>query len=442
LSDAPQPTDLLRTLIRFDTTNPPGNEGECVEYIAGLLRDAGCETRLVARDPSRPNLVARLRGSGAVPGLLLQGHVDVVTAAGQSWTHSPFAADLHGGFVWGRGALDMKGGVAMMVSAFLRLQSEGIVPPGDVVLCVLADEEAGGDNGARFLVEEHPELFSGLRWAIGEFGGFPFHALGRKFYPIQVAEKQMCWMKATVRGPGGHGSQPIRGGAMAKLGRLLRRLDRMHLPVHVTPVVREMIESMSAAAPFPTGSVLRQLLNPRLTEVTLGLLGSGGSAFRPLLHNTVSPTIVRGGDKINVIPGEVSVELDGRLLPGYGPQDMLAELHQVLGWDVEIDVLRYDPAPDRSDMSLFNVMADILRELDPAGVPIPLLLPAITDGRFFSRLGIQPYGFLPMDLPRDFHVMETIHAADERIPAQALAFGSNAIHLLLRRFGAAMTTDA
>src|SRR5439155_474560 len=242
------PVELLQQLIRYDTTNPPGNEADCVAFLRGLLEDVRCEVELYAKDPARPNLVARLRGRGNRPPLLLQGHVDVVTTAGQSWSRPPFGGDLVDGWVWGRGALDMKGGVAMMVSAFLRASSEAAQLPGDVVLTVLVDEEAGGDHGAKFLVEEHAHLFDGVEYAIGEFGGFNVEIGGRGMYLVQVAEKQICWLKASVPGRGGHGAFPQRGGTMARLARFLGDLDRKRLPVHITPATRAMIEGMAAAA--------------------------------------------------------------------------------------------------------------------------------------------------------------------------------------------------
>ena len=430
-----RPAALLQELIRFDTTNPPGNEGPCIAFVEGLLREAGLATTILAKDPARPNLLARLPGAGDAPPLLLYGHVDVVTTAGQTWRYPPFEGREADGYVWGRGALDMKGGVAMMLAAVLRARAEGLTPPGDVLLAILSDEEDGGDYGARYLVEEHADRFAGVRYALGEFGGFSLHIGGRRFYPIQVAEKQVCSLRLTVRGPGGHGSLPMRGGAMAQLARLLTRLDRRRLPVHVTPVARRFLETLAAASGQPTRLLLRQLLNPRLTDRVLDLLGERGKVFDPLLHHTVNATIVRGGEKINVCPSEVSVELDGRLLPGYGPDDLIAELRAIVGGGVEIEVIRHDPGPPEPDLGLFDTLAGVLREADPEGIAVPLLLAGVTDGRFFARLGIQTYGFLPMRLPADFNFSASIHAADERIPVEAVAFGAEAIYRALQRFG-------
>lgn len=328
----------------------------------------------------------------------------------------------------------MKGGVAMMLASFLRAKVEGLIPSGDIVLTILSDEEAGGDYGARFLVENHAEQFEGIRYAIGEFGGFPLYVGRKKFYPIQVAEKQFCWLKVTLRGPGGHGSLPMHGGTMAKLARLITSLDQRQLPVHVTPVTRQMIGTMASALPFPSRQVLSQLLNPRLTDLVLKLLGTKGQLFTPLFHNTVNATIVQGGDKINVIPSEIILKLDGRLLPGYTPEDMMAELRPIIGDELELELIRYDPGPAQPDMGLFDTLAGILREADTDGIPMPLLISATTDARFFSRLGIQTYGLTPMNLPEDFTFFGTIHSADERIPVAAVEFGANSLFEVLRQY--------
>ncbi len=426
-------TELLQELIRFDTTNPPGNETACIEFVRAQLEEAACETTIYAKDPTRPNLVSRLAGGDAPP-LLLQGHVDVVTTAGQAWTYPPFEGRLEDGHVWGRGALDMKAGVAMLVHAFLRAKRENVQLPGDLVLVVLSDEEAGGDLGARYLVEEQPQLFDGMRYALGEFGGFTLHLGGKRFYPIQVAEKQICWLKATVRGPGGHGAMVNRGGTVARLGKLLSDLDRKRLPVHVTPVVREFVDRIAAEVPRKEATVLRSLLKPRLTDVALRLLGERGTSLEPMLRNTVNATIVRGGQKINVVPSEIELELDGRALPGFSPDALIAEVQAIVGEDVELELMRHDPGPAEPDLGLFDTLAEVIRELDPEGIPVPLLQIGVTDGRFFSQAGVQTYGFLPMRLPEEFKFEKLIHAADERIPVDALEFGAEAVWRAIQRF--------
>lgn len=430
-----RPAELLQNLIRFDTTNPPGNEVACVGYIDKLLTDAGFETVLLAKDENRPNLITRLTGKGTAPPLLMYGHVDVVTTANQEWKYPPFEAQEAEGFIWGRGALDMKNGVAMMIAALLRAKDEGFTPEGDVILAVLSDEEAGGDFGARFLVENHPEHFEGVRYAIGEFGGHSTTIGNERFYSIQTAEKQMCWLRVTVRGPGGHGARPMRGGAMKKLSSFLEVLDKTRLPVHITPVARQMIKGIASILPFPKGFIFRQTLKPYLTDFILKILGEMGRNLGALLHNTVNATIVRGGEKINVIPSEITVDMDGRILPGYDADDMIREIRAIASDDVEIEVLRHEVYPSKVNMGLFGLLADIMSEADPGSSSVPFLLPAFTDGRIFGRLGIQTYGFIPMKLPADFNFFETIHAADERIPIEAVKFGTDILYTLLQRYG-------
>jgi acetylornithine deacetylase/succinyl-diaminopimelate desuccinylase-like protein len=429
------PVELLRQLIRFDTTNPPGNESQCVGWIKDLCDGAGLLTRILAKDAVRPNLLARLPGRGVAPPLLLQGHVDVVTTDGQSWRHDPFGAELIEGEIWGRGALDMKGGVAMMLGAILRLAESAEPPPGDVLLCVLADEENLGAYGARFVVEEHHELFEGVRHALGEFGGARTELGGLSTYPIQVGEKQPCWMRATIRGPGGHGSIAMRGGAMAKLAQLLSALDARRLPVHITEIPRSMIEAVAAALPAGGRELADGLLDPERTDATLDMLGEAGQTLDPMLHNTVNATVVRGGTKVNVIPSELHLELDGRLLPGQTADDLFRELRELADDDdLELEVTSYEPRSDRADLSLMALLGEVLTAADPDAVPLPMLTPGFTDGRFFARLGIQTYGFLPMRLPAKMKFTSLIHAADERVPAQEIGWGTDRICEVLTRY--------
>jgi acetylornithine deacetylase/succinyl-diaminopimelate desuccinylase-like protein len=427
------PAELLQQLIRFDTTNPPGNEAECIAYVRDLLADAGIESELYAKVPGRPNLVARIEGGDRHP-LLLQGHVDVVTTAGQSWARPPFGGELVDGYVWGRGAVDMKGPVAMLVSAFLRAAREGTALPGDVILAVLADEEAGGDVGARFLAEEHANLFDGVRFALGEFGAFSLELSERRFYPIQVAEKQICWLKATIRGRGGHGAMVNRGGTMARLGRLLRVLDRKRLPIHVTPVVREYVERIAAEMPRPKRDVLLATLKPQLADGALRVMRDEGRRLEASLRNTTNATIIRASDKINVVPSTIEIELDTRALPGFTPDQVMGEVSDLIGADVELELVRHDPGPPAPDLTLYEMLAGVLRELDPDGIPVPFMQPGVTDARFFAPLGIQTYGFVPLRLPPDFDFLSVVHAADERVPVSALEFGSEAIFRALQRF--------
>jgi acetylornithine deacetylase/succinyl-diaminopimelate desuccinylase-like protein len=432
---APLPfvVELARDLIRLDTTNPPGEEHLAVELIEQLLRDAHIECARYKSEPGRPNLVARVKGHGEAPPLLLQGHVDVVTTVNQDWRHRPFGGEIIDGYLWGRGALDMKSGVAMMVAAMIRAHADG-GPAGDLVLAVLADEEAGGIAGAKWLVDAHPDLFTGIRHAIGESGGVALHIGGRRFYPIMVSEKRGCQMVVTVRGPGGHGSIPAHGGAMAKLGELLTKLDNSRLPVHITTPVKEQLERMRDALEEPLKARFAALLDPARTDVALAELGPMNRGLDAALHNTVNATIVSGGLKVNVIPSEVRVQLDGRLLPGFGPEDMLRELRGVVGPEPEIEVTLVGPAQPEVDQSQFDLFASVLKEADPGCVPVPSLVTGGTDARHFARLGIRTYGFLPLDVPPEFNSSSTIHAADERVPVSSLEFGAECVYEAVMRY--------
>ena len=434
-----RPIDLLRTLLRFDTTNPPGNEADCIGYLNALLQEGGLSTTLLAKDPNRPNLVARLPGRGDAPGLALQGHVDVVTTANQTWRHDPFAADLVDGLVWGRGSLDMKSGVTMMTCALLRAAAEGHTPAGDIVLTVMSDEEAGSDFGARFLTEEHPEQFDGVKYAIGEGGGGAQYLGDQRFYPLMVAEKQVCWLRTRLTGPGGHGSTPLRDGAMARLGQLLTTLNRNRLPVHVTPVMEQMLPALAERAPDHLAAATMALLDPAGADAALDQMAADGlpqaRTFDALLHNTVNATVVEGGVKTNVIPSEILLELDGRVLPGFTADDLIAELHTLLGDDLQFEIIRHDPGRLEVDMTLFPLLKGIVEELDPDGVVIPSMVGGFTDGRMFARLGIQNYGFLPLKLPPGANFAATVHAADERVPVEAVEFGLQAISTVLQRYG-------
>jgi acetylornithine deacetylase/succinyl-diaminopimelate desuccinylase-like protein len=358
-----------------------------------------------------------------------------VPARTDEWRHPPFAGDLVDGEVWGRGALDMKGGVAILISALLRIAADDEPPPGDVILTLMSDEERGSELGAKFLVDEHAELFTGVGYAFSEIGGFTEWVGNRRLYPIQVAEKQRCLVRATIRGPGGHPSSAVRGTAVAKLGSLLGALDKKRLPVHVTPHVRRMVAAMSGALPPHQRIALRALLSRRLTDRVLDLLGKDAASLDAFLHNTATPTVVRGGESTNVIPTVITVDLDGRVLPGQTPADLVRELEGLASDLAEFEVVHEEPAVGAEpDLTLYPMLAEIIRREDPGGVPIPALIPGYTDARHFARLGIQTYGFLPMRLPKDITV-DLIHAPDERVPAEAIRFGVDCLVDAIRRFG-------
>ena len=307
--------------------------------------------------------------------------------------------------------------------------------PGDVILCILSDEEAGGDNGARFMVEKHADVFAGVNYAIGEFGGFPTYIGGKKFFAIQTSEKSSCQTKVSFRGPAGHGSMPRRSrdNATYKMAKALEALNTYRLPVHITPAAENMINAIADGLGGDVAYTLRQLLNPQHTDAILDEMGDLGRQFDAILHNTASPNIVRGGDKINVIPGQVEIEIDMRIVPGFDPQAAMDEIRDLVGEWGQVELIRHSAGSGYLDMGMYETLAEVLLDGQDAQA-IPLLVSGGTDGRHFSRLNIQTYGYLPMDLPADFDFMTTVHAANERVPVEAMQFGTEKIFQVLGQF--------
>ena len=278
-------------------------------------------------------------------------------------------------------------------------------------------------------------VYKNVKYAIGESGGFSFYIGKKKFYPIMLAEKQVCWLTLKVTGPGGHGSLPVKNGAMAKTGKILTTLNKKQLPVHITPIAKSMIQYIAKHLSFPKNILIRLLLFKPLTDFILKIFGNKGDIFKLILHNTINATIFKGGSKINVIPSEVEISLDGRILPGLTKEDFISELNGLISDEADkIEIVRYEPGPKTSTNDLFPMLSTILKEMDPNGIPIPLLMSGVTDGRHFAKLGIQTYGFLPMQLPDELHFTKLVHAADERIPADTLEFGTEGIYRAIVRY--------
>ena len=427
---------MLQDLIRFDTTNPPGHETECIEYIGCLLNCVGIEYQIFAKEESRPNLYARITGQGEGKPLMLYGHVDVVTTASQQWDRDPFGGELVDGYIWGRGAVDMKGGVAMMLSAFLQVKAGGLQLPFDLIFVALSDEEVGGAMGAKFMVEEHPELFEGVEHAIGEFGAFKLDIGGVEFYPIQVAEKEGCGLKITVKGPAGHGSIVQQGGAMGKAGELLSAQDKYLLPVHITDSVRLMFERMAKELPAYQRILLRLTMIPALNAWAINLLGEEWQKFKPLFRNTINVTLIKGGNAVNVLPSEISMNADVRILPGYNSDDVISEIKRHYSGDAEFEVVYSSPNPaSKPDMGLFDILEKELKNRHPSAKAIPFFMAGVTDARFFNRLGIQTYGFTPMTLPYGLSYTDLIHAPNERVLAASIDEGAEIIFNVINEFG-------
>lgn len=420
----------LVELLKLDTTNPPGDEGPAADYVVSALAEGGIEAEVLPSPEGRPNVVARLAGTGARKPLLVHGHLDVVMAEPSRWTHPPFDAVEADGCLWGRGAIDMKNMVAMATAVLVGMKQAGIVPARDVIFAAVADEEAGCEHGSKFLVDTHPDKVR-AEYALGEGGGFSVTFAGKRFYPVMVAEKGLAWLRVVAEGSPGHGSMPDPDSAVHKLARALGRIASVRLPHHSSEVVEEFLGALARNAPVPTSLVLRMLLVPRLRDLVLDRLFPDPALARPfaaILANTVSPTILRAGEKTNVIPGRAIAELDGRTLPGQTTADLIAELEAVAGAEVRFEVIQEaPPTVTTADTAMFRHLCATLRKHDPEGIPIPALVPGFTDAKHFSRLGAQCYGFLPLQLPPEIHYAAMFHGDDERIPVEGLAWGTRVL---------------
>lgn len=434
-SYADNPVSLLQKLIQFNTSNPPGNERECIEWIENLLSSVDFDTTLYASEEDRPNLVATFGDSGDAP-LLLYGHVDVVPVNIDNWDHPPFSGKIEDGFVWGRGALDMKGGIAMLLAAAMRIVQNNAAPDNGLMVMIVSDEEGGGDLGTRYMIKNHREIFEDVSYAIGEFGGYQTHILGQEFYPIQTNEKTICWSELTFSGDAGHGSIPSTESVMLDMSRTVTALETSKLPVHIVPAVELMINRIADACEGENATKIRKLLDQDQTDEILSSMGESKTMFDALLHNTANTTSISCGDKANIVPDEVTVTLDCRLLPGQTKADLKSEIREVIPDNIhyEFDTIRYEPIDSESDLNMFQMLSEILTEADPSSTPFPLVMFGATDARHLTKVDIQSYGFLPMNMPKDLEFLELIHSANERIPIETVEFGTDLIVKAILRY--------
>jgi acetylornithine deacetylase/succinyl-diaminopimelate desuccinylase-like protein len=427
----------LQALIRIDTTNPPGNETPAAEYLAQLFSEVGLAPTLIGIEPRRQNVIARLSGTGEKPPLLLAAHLDVVTAEPESWKHAPFAGEIHDGYIWGRGAIDMKHMAIMSALVLCRLKREGLRPARDLIFAGVADEEAGCDNGSRWLVDNHPDLVR-AEYALGESGGFSVRMNGRVIYPIQVAEKGAVWIKLRATGRPGHGSLPRENNAVARLGQAVAKLAATRLPAHRTKVVERYLRAVATTQPLIARLLLPRLHSPTVAKFLLGKLPDRGvaAALSAVLSNTAVPTVLRAGSKVNVVPGFAEALVDGRSLPGQTAQDLVREIKAVIGHDIDIDVERDMPPVEIEPQSpLWDLMVATLKKHDPEAVPVPYLMPGFTDAKSWSRLGTRCYGFMPVRFPDDgTRFADLFHGHDERIPVDGLKWGCDVLYDVVRGF--------
>ena len=420
--------DICRDLIRIDTSNPGDHSGpgerKAAEYVAAQLADVGLESTLLESHAKRTSVVARLAGQDpSRPALLVHGHLDVVPANAADWQYDPFSGEVADGCVWGRGAVDMKDMDAMMLAVVRQRLREGRPPARDVVLAFPADEEAGGTWGARWLVENHAELFEGVTEAVGEVGGFSLTLGRQRLYLLQTAEKGLAWMRLTARGTAGHGSMIQRDNAVTELAEAIGRLGRHDWPVRMIPSVRAFLEGAAEA--------LGVEFMPNDPELSLSKIGAVSRIIGATLRNTVNPTVLKAGYKVNVVPQTATAEVDGRFLPGY-EEEFFAELDRVLGPGVTREFIHSDIAVETTpDGALYEAMTSALVAEDPDAQVIPYCLSAGTDAKSFSRLGIRCFGFTPLQLPPELDFSGMFHGIDERVPVESLRFGARVLDRFL-----------
>jgi acetylornithine deacetylase/succinyl-diaminopimelate desuccinylase-like protein len=456
-------TDLLvettRELIRIRSINPPppdapNGELAAANHIAGVLSDAGLRPELLEPVPGRGSVHARLRGdgTGGAP-LLLLSHLDVVPAPADRWTHDPFEAALVDGYVYGRGAVDMKGMVAMELG-IVRLLTDAARAAGrdpasdpipglrrDVLLTCTADEEAGAAAGARWIAENRPDWFQAAG-ALNECGGVATTIAGRRLYPIQVAEKGYAAYRIAVRGTWGHGSMPRDDNAAVLAADVVRRLS-IPGPTRITPVMARFLEQAAAALPPETASIVRGLSSddPMRAEAALAAACDPmyARALRALVRDTMSPNVIHAGVKYNVIPGDAEVVVDCRVLPGTSEADMRALIVDRLGdelaaaCDIELIVFG-SPVESPADGPLFDLLVETIKAHDPEAIPLPAMAPFGTDAKFVQPLGVPTYGFSPLKLDPEERFLERFHGVDERVSVEALRWGLPVLYDVVRRF--------
>jgi len=430
-SAADEVAGICQDLLRIDTTNtgdPRTTVGERVaaEYMADKLAEVGVESQIFESAPRRASLVARLPGAEPTRGaLLVHGHLDVVPADASEWSVPPFAGEEKDGYLWGRGAVDMKDFDAMVLAVVREWRRTGVTPPRDIVLCFLADEEAGMEYGSQFMVRDHPEQFAGCTEAIGEVGGFSYTVNDDlRLYLVETAEKGIDWLRLHARGRPGHGSFLHDDNAVTALAEAVARVGRHRFPMVLTPTVRAFLEQVGLAVGVD--------IDPDDPELAIAKLGPIANLIGATVRNTANPTRLAAGYKDNVIPGKASATIDCRTLPGQA-EAFLEQLRDVIGPDIEIEHLQRQPDVETTfDGALVDAMAAALRAEDPGARAVPYMLSGGTDAKAFTTLGIRCFGFAPLRLPADLNFSALFHGVDERVPVDGLRFGVRVLDRFLK----------
>jgi acetylornithine deacetylase/succinyl-diaminopimelate desuccinylase-like protein len=435
---AEEVVELVSSLIRFDTSNTgelatTKGEEDCARWIAQQLEEVGYTCEYVESGaPGRGNLFTRLEGADRSRGaLLVHGHLDVVPAEAADWSVHPFSGAVEDGYVWGRGAIDMKNMVGMMIAVARHFKREGIVPPRDLVFAFVADEEAGGKYGCKWLIENRPDLFEGITEAIGEVGGYsltvPTRDGGqRRLYLIETAEKGMLWMKLTARARAGHGSMIHSDNAVTILAEAVAKLGRHQFPLVLSPAVEEFLTGVAEETGYS--------FDPGSPDIdgTIAKLGSISRIINATLRDTANPTMLKAGYKANVIPATAEAVLDCRVLPGRQAA-FEREVDEIIGPDITREWVTELPSYETSfDGALVDAMNAALLAVDPDARTVPYMLSAGTDAKHFARLGIRCFGFIPLRLPPELDFTALFHGVDERVPVDALTFGVEVLEHFLK----------
>ncbi len=422
---------LCSELIQIDSVNTgdPDTIGDgetrAVRYIQGKLEEVGYQTTFYESVPGRGNLICRLAGADPTRGaLLIHGHVDVVPANATEWTVDPFSGAVQDGYVWGRGAVDMKDMVAMTLAVARDLKRSNVVPPRDLIFAFMSDEEAGGFFGARWLVDHHPELFDGATEAISEVGGFSISLENsQRAYLVAAAEKGVAWATLRATGTAGHGSMINHDNAVTRIANAVARLGAHEFPLTRTATVDAFLAAMTelTGMEFPDEDF----------EGSVAKIGPVARIVLSTLRNTANPTMLKAGYKANVIPSEASAAVDCRILPG--SEDTFREqVAEIVGDGIEIEWVWQPPLEVPFSGDLVDNMKAALEAEDPDGHAVPYMLSGGTDNKAFATLGIQGYGFAPLKLPAGLDFSALFHGVDERVPVDALTFGVRVLDRLLR----------
>ena len=429
--------DLVSSLIRFDTSNTgeletTKGEEDCARWVAEKLREVGYTTEYIeAGAPGRGNVFCRLKGADPDRGaLLIHGHLDVVPAEPADWSVHPFSGAVKDGYVWGRGAVDMKDMCGMMIAVARHLKRSNIVPPRDLVFAFVSDEEHGGTYGCQWLVDNRPDLFDGITEAIGEVGGFsltvPTKDGGeRRLYLIETAEKGLSWMRLTARGRAGHGSMVHDDNAVTEIAEAVAKLGRHQFPL----VLSESVEQFLTAVSEETGYDLDP--NSPDLEGSIAKLGGIARIVGATLRDTANPTMLKAGYKANVIPATAEAMVDCRILPGR-KEAFERELDALLGPNITRTWERDLPSVETTfDGDLVDAMNAAILAVDPDARTVPYMMSGGTDAKAFVRLGIRCFGFAPLRLPPELDFAALFHGVDERVPVDALQFGAKVLEHFL-----------